>query len=101
MNRKPRIYYTGTDKALMWDRWLKGESLNEIARLFDRGHSSIQRFLAPAGGHGLFLSIHLNGPPQGGFQAGFVGDRNGVAADRQVTCRDGDTKLSARRVKRW
>jgi hypothetical protein len=21
MSRKPRIYYTETDKALMWDRW--------------------------------------------------------------------------------
>jgi len=26
MSRKPRIYYTETDKALMWDRWRKGES---------------------------------------------------------------------------
>lgn len=50
MNRKPRIYYTETDKALMWNRWQKGESLNEIARLFDRGHSSIQRILAASGG---------------------------------------------------
>ena len=25
MRRKPRIYYTETDKALMWDRWRKGE----------------------------------------------------------------------------
>jgi len=50
MPRKPRIYYTETDKALMWDRWQKGESLNEIARLFDRGHSSIQRILAESGG---------------------------------------------------
>ncbi len=50
MPRKPRIHYTETDKALMWDRWQKGESLNEIARLFDRGHSSIQRILAESGG---------------------------------------------------
>lgn len=26
----------------MWDRWQSGDSLHEIARLFDRGHSSIQ-----------------------------------------------------------
>jgi len=45
MKMRPRIYYTETDKALMWDRWQKGESLNSIARLFDRGHSSIQRVL--------------------------------------------------------
>ena len=50
MSRKPRIHYTETDKSLMWDRWQKGESLNEIARLFDRGHSSIQRILAESGG---------------------------------------------------
>ena len=43
MKMRPRIYYTETDKSLMWDRWQKGESLNSIARLFDRGHSSIQR----------------------------------------------------------
>ena len=24
MPRKPRIHYTETDKALMWDRWRKG-----------------------------------------------------------------------------
>jgi IS30 family transposase len=34
----------------MWDRWQKGESLHSIARLFDRGHSSIQRILAETGG---------------------------------------------------
>ena len=27
MPRKLRIYYTETDKALMWDRWRKGDSL--------------------------------------------------------------------------
>ncbi len=34
----------------MWDRWRKGETIHQIARLFDRGHSSIQRILAEAGG---------------------------------------------------
>ena len=47
---RPRIYYTEEQKALMWDRWQKGESLNSIARLFDRGHSSIQRILSETGG---------------------------------------------------
>jgi len=50
MARKPRINYTETDKALMWDRWQKGESMNAIGRLFDRGHSSIQRILLEMGG---------------------------------------------------
>lgn len=50
MKRRPRIYYTETDKALMWDRWSKGESLGSIARLFDRHHSSVEGILAKTGG---------------------------------------------------
>ena len=50
MKRRPRIYYTETDKALMWDRWQKGESLNSIARHFDRHHSAIQGVLSRTGG---------------------------------------------------
>ena len=50
MKYRTRICYTQEQKALMWDRWQKGESLNSIARLFDRGHSSIQRILAETGG---------------------------------------------------
>ena len=50
MKQRQRIYYTETDKALMWDRWQKGESLNSIARLFDRHHSAIQGVLARTGG---------------------------------------------------
>ena len=50
MKYSPRIYYTETDKALMWDRWQKGESLNAIAGLFDRHHSAIQGILARTGG---------------------------------------------------
>ncbi len=50
MKQRPRIYYTETDKALMWDRWQKGESQTSIARLFDRHHSSVQGILAKTGG---------------------------------------------------
>ena len=50
MKYRPRIYYTEEQKALMWDRWQRGESLHSIARLFDRGHSSIQRILMETGG---------------------------------------------------
>ena len=50
MKYRPRIYYSDTQKALMWDRWQKGDSLHDIARLFDRGHSSIQRILRETGG---------------------------------------------------
>ncbi len=50
MKQRPRIYYTEKQKALMWERWRKGESLQQIAQLFDRNHSSIQRILAETGG---------------------------------------------------
>lgn len=50
MNRRTRIYYSETQKALMWERWKKGESLQQIAQLFDRNHSSVQRILAESGG---------------------------------------------------
>ena len=50
MKQRARIYYTEHQKALMWERWQKGESLQQIAQLFDRNHSSIQRILAETGG---------------------------------------------------
>ncbi|MGH8702884.1 MAG: IS30 family transposase [Burkholderiales bacterium] len=50
MERKPRIYYTEAQKALMWNRWQKGDSLETIAGLFERGHSSVQRILQESGG---------------------------------------------------
>jgi len=50
MQYRTRIYYSETQKAEMWDRWQKGESLNSIARHFDRGHSSISRILGETGG---------------------------------------------------
>jgi IS30 family transposase len=50
MKQRPRIYYTESQKALMWERWRRGESLQQIAQLFDRNHSSIQRILAKTGG---------------------------------------------------
>jgi hypothetical protein len=42
--------YSEADKALMWDRWQKGESLAAIARLFDRKHPSIERIIRETGG---------------------------------------------------
>jgi IS30 family transposase len=50
MKQRRRIYYTETQKALMWERWRKGDTLHQIARLFDRYHSSVQRILAESGG---------------------------------------------------
>lgn len=50
MKRRTRIRYSDSQKALMWDRWQKGESLHQIARLFDRHHSSVRAILAETGG---------------------------------------------------
>jgi IS30 family transposase len=47
---RQRIYYTEADKSLMWDRWQKGDSLEKIAQLFDRGHGSVARILRQTGG---------------------------------------------------
>jgi IS30 family transposase len=47
---KRRIHYTETDKAVVWDRWQKGHSLEKIAQLFDRGHGSVARILRQTGG---------------------------------------------------
>jgi hypothetical protein len=46
---RTRIYYSESQKALMWELWRKGESLQHIAQLFDRNHSSIQGILAQTG----------------------------------------------------
>jgi IS30 family transposase len=50
MKQRSRIYYSDEQKSIMWDRWQKGDSLNNIARLFDRNHSSISRILSLSGG---------------------------------------------------
>ena len=50
MKYRTRIYYSEAQKAVMWERWQKGDSLHSIARLFDRGHSSIARILSETGG---------------------------------------------------
>ena len=50
MKRRQRTYDSETDKALMWDRWQKGESMQIIAQLFNRNHSSIAGVLSRTGG---------------------------------------------------
>ncbi len=47
---RTRIKYTAAQKADIWDRWQRGESLTSIGRLFDRPSSSIFNMLAPTGG---------------------------------------------------
>lgn len=50
MKQRPRIYYTETQKAMMWERWKAGDTLHEIGKLFDRPHTSIHTILAATGG---------------------------------------------------
>jgi len=50
MKRRPHIHYTESQKALMWERWQKGDSLQQIAQMFDRYHSSVERILSETGG---------------------------------------------------
>jgi IS30 family transposase len=50
MTYPKRIYYTEEQKQQMWDRWRAGDSMKEIASLFDRSHSSVHGIFERAGG---------------------------------------------------
>jgi hypothetical protein len=63
MKYRPRIYYTDSDKELMWDRWQQGDSLHSIARLFDRSHGSIAGILSRTGGIRPPKKMRIKTPP--------------------------------------
>jgi IS30 family transposase len=50
MKRRPSIYYSVAQRAEIWDRWQKGETLHRIATSFDRDHGSIRSVVARSGG---------------------------------------------------
>ncbi len=50
MAYRQRIYFTDKQKAEIWDRWQRGESMSSIGRLFDRNSSSIYPLLSRTGG---------------------------------------------------
>ena len=50
MAYRTRIKYTAAQKADIWDRWQRGESMTSIGRVFDRPSSSIFNHLSSAGG---------------------------------------------------
>jgi IS30 family transposase len=50
MGYRGRIYFTEKQKAEIWDRWQRGESMSSIGRRFDRNSSSIYPLLARTGG---------------------------------------------------
>ena len=41
MKQRPRRYFTDSEMAVIWDRWEKGDSINEIARDLGRYHSAM------------------------------------------------------------
>ena len=50
MVRRPKLKYTSSLKAEIWDKYEAGQSLWTIARSIDRSSSSIYRQLSPTGG---------------------------------------------------
>lgn len=50
MKHRRRIYYSAAQRAEIWDRWQRGESMSSIGRLFDRQSSSVFSVISPTGG---------------------------------------------------
>ena len=50
MKYRTRTFYTPAQKAEMWDRWKRGESMSSIGRAFNRESSSVYNVLSPTGG---------------------------------------------------
>jgi IS30 family transposase len=50
MKYRRRIYYSTEQRAEIWDRWQRGESMRSIGRVFDRQSSSVFSVISPTGG---------------------------------------------------
>jgi hypothetical protein len=50
MKYRRRIYYSAEQRAEIWDRWQRGESVRSIGRVFDRQSSSVFSVISPTGG---------------------------------------------------
>ena len=50
MKYRRRIYYSGEQRAEIWDGWQRGESMSSIGRVFDRQSSSVFSVISPTGG---------------------------------------------------
>ena len=50
MKHRTRIYFSAEQRADIWDRWQRGESMSSIGRLFERESSSIYPLLQRSGG---------------------------------------------------
>jgi IS30 family transposase len=50
MKYRRRIYYNSAQRAEIWDRWQRGESMSSIGRVFDRESGSVFSVISPTGG---------------------------------------------------
>ncbi len=50
MKHRTRLYLSAEQRADIWERWQRGESMSSIGRLFERESSSIYSILQPSGG---------------------------------------------------
>jgi len=50
MKYRRRIYYSADQRAEIWDRWQRGESMSSIGRAFERESSSVYSVISPTGG---------------------------------------------------
>lgn len=50
MKYRRRIYYSAKQRAEIWDRWERGESMSSIGRGFERESSSVFSVISPTGG---------------------------------------------------
>lgn len=50
MKQRRRIYYTASQRAAIWDRWQRGESMSSIGRRFDRESLWVFSVISPTGG---------------------------------------------------
>jgi len=50
MKHRTRLYFSAEQRADIWERWQRGESMSSIGRLFERESSSIYSILQPSGG---------------------------------------------------
>ncbi len=48
MKHRMRINFSAAQRADIWDRWQRGESMRSIGRLFERESNSIYALLQPS-----------------------------------------------------
>ncbi|WP_404339718.1 helix-turn-helix domain-containing protein [Pseudoalteromonas mariniglutinosa] len=63
MKQRKRIYYNAEQRRLIWERYQRGDSAHDIARLFDRYHSSILSIIHKAGKSLREIARYLNRSP--------------------------------------